>query len=338
MISTANSAPGPQQAVSRRARLLRWCAAPAVAVLAAGIVTVAVNEANAATGCRVDYAVNQWSDGFTGNVTVTNLGSPITNWTVEWDFAGNQTISQSWNSTYTQSGKHVALSNASWNGAIGTNATVTAGFSATYSGTNTPVSVFRLNGVSCGGPVAVTTPPTTPPTTAPPSDCPATGRLSYSLRRSASPTAAETDAYNRISSAMDQALRVYNCFLTITKTIPVSYDPNVATADGSYDGGIRFGKTWTMVQATAQHEISHVLGVGTYWNWRPHVVGGRWTGSRATSLIRSLTGNSAAIVNCDNQHFWPYGLNQASEAKSAQDYVNNVKLVVALRQDMGLPV
>jgi hypothetical protein len=34
--------------------------------------------------------------------------------------------------------------------------------------------------------------------------------------------------------------------------------------------------------------------------------------------------------------FWPHGLNRASEATSADEYIRNVRMVAALRQDMGL--
>jgi hypothetical protein len=59
----------------------------------------------------------------------------------------------------------------------------------------------------------------------------------------------------------------------------------------------------------------------------------RW---RETNVYRSLSGNSSAVLNADGAHFWPYGLNQASEATSADDYIYNVRMVAAIRQDMGL--
>jgi hypothetical protein len=42
------------------------------------------------------------------------------------------------------------------------------------------------------------------------------------------------------------------------------------------------------------------------------------------------------VLSADSQHFWPDGLNYASEATSADDYVANCKMVAALRSDMGL--
>src|SRR4051794_2854896 len=118
-------------------RTTRRAAAAAGAVLVTGGLIIAAAQAHAAAaGCKVDYAVNQWATGFTANLTVTNLGDALSGWKLEWDFAGNQTITQSWNSAYAQNGKHVTLTNASWNGALAANGTATAGVNATYSGTN----------------------------------------------------------------------------------------------------------------------------------------------------------------------------------------------------------
>jgi hypothetical protein len=90
-----------------------------------------------------------------------------------------------------------------------------------------------------------------------------------------------------------------------------------------------------MVQATAMHEIAHTLGVGTHGGWASRVSGGRWTGTNAINQLRALDGSSAVLF-ADGAHFWPHGLNQASEATSADEYTRNVKMVAALRQDMGI--
>ena len=167
--------------------------------------------------------------------------------------------------------------------------------------------------------------------------CPASGGITYTLARASSPTADQTDAYTRITAAMNLAVAEYNCYVATTKALYVTYDTGVATADGNYNGSIRFGASRSyMNQATAQHEVAHTLGVGTYTSWSSFVSGGQWTGAKAVAQLRSLTGNSSAVLYADTQHFWPYGLNQASEATSADDYVINTKMVVALRADMGL--
>ena len=167
--------------------------------------------------------------------------------------------------------------------------------------------------------------------------CPAAGGVTYTLARASSPTADQTDAYTRITAAMNLAVAEYNCYVGTTKALSVTYDTSVSTADGNYNGSIRFGASRSyMNQATAQHEIAHTLGVGTYSSWSSLVSGGKWTGAKAIAQLRSLTGDSAAVLYADTQHFWPYGLNQASEATSADDYIHNTRIVAALRSDMGL--
>src|SRR4051794_3991272 len=73
-----------------------------------GYAVVAESADAAVAGCRVTYKVtNQWSTGFGGDVTVTNLGDAITSWTLGWSFAAGQRITQAWNATVTQSGTAV---------------------------------------------------------------------------------------------------------------------------------------------------------------------------------------------------------------------------------------
>nr|MDT0657335.1 PQQ-dependent sugar dehydrogenase [Micromonospora sp. DSM 115978] len=103
----------------------------------------------AGTGCAVAYAVNQWSNGFTANVTITNRGPALTAWTLTWTFGGNQQISNGWNAQVSQSGQSVTARNAGWNGNVPANGTVTFGFQAGYSGTNARPAEFRLNGAAC---------------------------------------------------------------------------------------------------------------------------------------------------------------------------------------------
>jgi cellulose 1,4-beta-cellobiosidase len=152
---------------SRRTRVVGAVAAGAALLGAAGLIAIA-GPASAAAGCRVNYSVNDWGSGFTASVTVTNLGDAVNGWVLEWDYAGSQRITQSWNGVHTQTGTHVAIRNLSWNGAIATNGSVNPGFQATYSGSNVAPTSFKLNGVTCTGATTPTTAPTTTPTTTPP--------------------------------------------------------------------------------------------------------------------------------------------------------------------------
>ena len=84
-------------------------------------------------------------------MSITNTSSKaLTSWTLTWTYSGNQQLNQSWNGNYTQSGKAVTITNASWNGSIAAGATISGiGFNANYSGANSAPVAFSLNGVLC---------------------------------------------------------------------------------------------------------------------------------------------------------------------------------------------
>jgi len=129
----------------------------------AGGLLIAPTTASAAPGCGVVYTANSWNTGFTANIVITNLGDSLSSWKLEFDYVGNQVVTNAWNSVSAQSGKHVTLSNAAWNGSLGTNGTVNPGFQGTYSGTNADPTSFKLNGTTCNGTVTPTSPVVTTP-------------------------------------------------------------------------------------------------------------------------------------------------------------------------------
>ena len=67
-------------------RTTRATAAASAALLASlSIVALTNGQASAATGCSVNYSIaSQWNVGFSTNVVITNLGSPITSWKLAW--------------------------------------------------------------------------------------------------------------------------------------------------------------------------------------------------------------------------------------------------------------
>src|SRR5690242_10928853 len=111
-------------------RLRAGLAATAAVTCAAGVAVATTFPAHAAaTGCRVSYAVgSQWTGGFTATVAVTNLGDPLTGWTLRWTFGAAQTVTQAWNATVAQSGSAVTATNASWNGSLATGGGTSFGF------------------------------------------------------------------------------------------------------------------------------------------------------------------------------------------------------------------
>jgi cellulose binding protein with CBM2 domain/glycosyl hydrolase family 12 len=149
-----------------RRRTLTLSLAATAALTAAGVLTAL--PAAAAAGCGVAYSISSsWPGGFGANVTITNLGDPLTSWTLVWSFANGQTVGQAWNTTLTQSGSQVTAKNAGYNGAVATKATVSFGFNGSSPSTNAVPTAFTLNGTACTGTVVPTVSPTVSPTTSP---------------------------------------------------------------------------------------------------------------------------------------------------------------------------
>jgi hypothetical protein len=143
----------------RRTSLISGSAALAVAV---ATIAVAALPASAATGCTVQYSVtNQWPGGFGTNIVVTNLGDPVTSWTVVWSYSAGQTVTQYWNATITQSGAQVTAKNVSYNGSLGTNGSTSFGFNGSWNNSSNPAPTsFTFNGTTCTGSVSGSPSPT----------------------------------------------------------------------------------------------------------------------------------------------------------------------------------
>jgi endoglucanase len=81
---------------------------------------------------------NQWGNGFTATVTVSNPGTVATKtWKVTWTWSGNQAISNSWNAAVTSSGTSVTALNMPYNNVIAPAGNTAFGMQAGFSGTNT---------------------------------------------------------------------------------------------------------------------------------------------------------------------------------------------------------
>jgi glucuronoarabinoxylan endo-1,4-beta-xylanase len=126
----------------------RWITAAGAVLLASTAAAVALPADAAAAGCSVNYTVSsQWQGGFGADVTITNLGDPLTGWTLTWSYSAGQTVTQAWNTTLTQSGAAVTARNVSYNGAVATNGTVSFGFNGSWTGSNPAPTSFAVNGV-----------------------------------------------------------------------------------------------------------------------------------------------------------------------------------------------
>ena len=229
-------------------------AAGAMAVSLVGVTIATTVTGHAATvGCQVSYSVSsQWTAGFGANVAVTNLGAPITGWTLRWSFGAGQTVTQAWNATVTQSGAAVTAVNASYNGSLATAGSTSFGFNGSWNASNPVPSSFTLNGTLCTGsvtgstsasPTGLGTPsrsasasasPSTSPS-ASPSTSPGGPPPTHTVRVFwLKPTDVAYDpAYpNGITSVMQEAQRFYKQQLGKTFTLN---NPAVEVVNGQHD-------------------------------------------------------------------------------------------------------
>jgi len=155
----------------------------ALGVLAMGSLAVGVTPAAAATtGCSVSYQnLSSWQSsptagGFSTTIAITNLGDPITHWTLTFTPPPGHAVTSGWNATFTLAST-ISATDAGWNGAIATGATNTsAGMQGTWSrsaaGAAPPSPFpqptdFTLNGVRCSGSVTIGNQPPTVSLTGP---------------------------------------------------------------------------------------------------------------------------------------------------------------------------
>ncbi|NEY36590.1 glycosyl hydrolase family 5 [Streptomyces sp. PRKS01-65] len=100
--------------------------------------------------CKVSYATNVWSGGFTANVTVTNTGSAtVDGWKLAFTLPSGQRITNSWNATVTPSSGAVTASGSGHTAQIAPGGSQTFGFQGSYSGTFAQPNGFSLNGTAC---------------------------------------------------------------------------------------------------------------------------------------------------------------------------------------------
>jgi acetylxylan esterase len=100
--------------------------------------------------CKVNYAVNQWTGGFTATLTITNTStSTLNGWRLQFTFPSSQQVTQGWNGVFAQSGANVTITNASYNTTLAAGASVSPGFNGSWSGSNPSPTAFTLNGVAC---------------------------------------------------------------------------------------------------------------------------------------------------------------------------------------------
>jgi hypothetical protein len=291
-------------AVSRqRTTRAGWAAAGLLALcVPAWVGLTAVHAGAAASGCSVAYTVtSRWGSGFNADVKVTNLGDPLSSWTLTWTFAAGQAVAQGWNGTFTQSGTSVSVRNAAYNGSLPTGGSVTPGF--TGSGSADPVpTAFALNGVACTGGTTSPT-PTATPTGSP------TGSPTASPTVTPTPTPTQTGAPQRLPSSF----RWSSSGALITPRVPGQNvagvkDPSVVYSGGKYhvffsiasSAGYNLAYTsftdWSQAGTAQQYYLGGVSAIGAGYRAAPEVF--YFAPQRLWYLVYQ-TGNASYSTNPD---------------------------------------
>jgi hypothetical protein len=145
--------------------------------------------------------------------------------------------------------------------------------------------------------------------------------------------AVPADAATRIRNAVNAAVAVYNEWSNYTKTINVYYNSGVATADGNFNGTIRFGAgSQYQNDLTAFHEVNHVMGCGTYGTWGSNVdnTAKLWLGPAGIAISEQYFPDNT--LKSDLHIHWV----GSGPTQNVDMFREGVHIVGALRQDMGL--
>ncbi len=107
---------------------------------------------NANASCQYQVT-NQWNNGFTAAIKITNnTAAAINGWAVNWQYAGDNRISNSWNANVSGSNPYSATQ-LSWNSSIQPNQTVEFGFQGTKG--SAAAEIPQVSGALCGNSVPV---------------------------------------------------------------------------------------------------------------------------------------------------------------------------------------
>lgn len=110
--------------------------------------SVASSSSSAAGAGSCEYVVtNQWNNGFTGAIRITNNGTtPINGWNISWSYSDGSRITNSWNANVSGNNPYTA-SNLGWNSSIQPGQTIELGFQGTKN--NAPASTPGVSGSAC---------------------------------------------------------------------------------------------------------------------------------------------------------------------------------------------
>ena len=147
----------------------------------------------------------------------------------------------------------------------------------------------------------------------------------------------------RINNALTSACYYFNNMCYTTRKFHVDYSAGTPTADCNYtdEPHMNIGPNTSYQRTgTVMHEMEHGLGLQNYstqWcknNLRSGNGTGQWLGDRVTEALHFWDNNTTTVLNGDNIHMWPYGVNGAHEDNGTDAlYLANAMICQALGED-----
>src|SRR5690606_22613271 len=117
------------------------------------LLTLAATALATSVHAACEYTVtNQWNNGFTASIKVTNdTGSAVNGWNVSWQYSGDNSVTNSWNANVSGSGPYTAA-NVSWNGSLQPGQSAEFGFQGTKG--SAAAQAPAVTGALCSGGVS----------------------------------------------------------------------------------------------------------------------------------------------------------------------------------------
>ena len=117
----------------------------ALMVAVVGLAATPVAHAAAVTATlSVEHA---WQTGFIAHFSITNSSMvQMNDWRLDFDLPVGESVSHTWNSSFTQTGTHVVLTPANWNRTIAPGGSATGGLRGVLIGSYSPPANCVLDG------------------------------------------------------------------------------------------------------------------------------------------------------------------------------------------------
>jgi cellulase/cellobiase CelA1 len=117
------------------------------ALMVAVLGLAATPDAHAAAVTATLSVEHAWQTGFIAHFSITNSSMvQMNDWRLDFDLPVGESVSHTWNSSFTQTGTHVVLTPANWNRTIAPGGSATGGLRGVLIGSYSPPANCVLDG------------------------------------------------------------------------------------------------------------------------------------------------------------------------------------------------